>query len=40
MSAGAELRLANNVTAGARLDVELAGSATSLGGQGSVRYVW
>ncbi len=40
LSSGAELRLANNITLGAKFDSELARHARSYAGTGSVRYVW
>lgn len=40
LSAGAELRFVNNVTLGARVSGELAGSARGVFAQGSLRYAW
>jgi len=40
MTAGAELRLANNVSVGAKFDGELAGNSQTYSGTGTVRYVW
>jgi outer membrane autotransporter protein len=37
---GADLRLANNVTLGARVSGELAAGARSIAGQASLRYAW
>lgn len=40
LSGGAELRLSNNVSLGARLDAELASRAHSYAGTGTLRYTW
>jgi uncharacterized protein with beta-barrel porin domain len=40
LSSGAELRFVNNVTLGARVTGELAGSARGVSAQGSLRYAW
>ena len=40
VTAGAELRLANNVSVGAKLDGEFASTSQTYAGTGTVRYVW
>jgi hypothetical protein len=40
MSAGAEYRLANNMSIGAKFDGEFAGTSQTYAGTGTVRYVW
>ena len=40
LSAGAEMRLANHVTIGAKLDGEFARGSRSYAGTGTVRYAW
>jgi uncharacterized protein with beta-barrel porin domain len=40
VTAGAELRLANNVSIGATLDGEIAGTSQTYAGTGTIRYVW
>lgn len=40
LSAGAEYRLANNVSFGAKFDGELANTSQTYAGTGTVRYVW
>lgn len=40
LSSGAELRFVNNVTLGASVSGELAGSARGVSAQGSLRYAW
>lgn len=40
LSSGAELHFVNNVTLGARVTGELAGSARGVSAQGSLRYAW
>ncbi|PIT00307.1 hypothetical protein TSA1_05665 [Bradyrhizobium nitroreducens] len=40
LSSGAELRFVNNLTLGARVTGELAGSARGVSAQGSLRYAW
>ena len=40
LTAGAELRLANNVSIGAKADGEFAGNSQTYAGTGTIRYVW
>jgi outer membrane autotransporter protein len=40
LSAGAEVRLANNVSVGAKLDGEFSSHSQTYTGAGTVRYVW
>ena len=40
VTAGAEYRLANNVSVGAKFDGELASKSQTYAGTGTVRYVW
>ena len=39
-TAGAEYRLANNVSFGAKFDGEFASNSKTYAGTGTVRYVW